>query len=181
MTRLELLTIVVGRARGNGFEFRRWYTSRLGIPWISAEASLKLLDQQRRYYALLFSHEFANAFWKAGEEITFSVPSQSFQRPMPDGSIKTVHRQGFMRRSARRDAWKYHLREMALAEPVRGGFDTVAWIGPFAFLLLGIILILLLLRLWKKRHDRLAPVVEPATPDADALRNRIRDETNYGE
>jgi hypothetical protein len=120
MTRLELLTIVVGRARGNGFEFRRWYTSRLGIPWISAEAALKLLDQQRRYYALLFSHEFANAFWKAGEEITFSVPAQTFQRPMPDGTIKTVERQGFMRRSARRDAWKYHLREMALAEePLR--------------------------------------------------------------
>jgi hypothetical protein len=120
MTRLELLTIVVGRARGNGFEFRRWYTSRLGIPWISAEAALKLLDQQRRYYALLFSHEFANAFWKAGEEITFSVPSQSFQRPMPDGTLKTVQRKAFMRRSARRDAWKYHLREMALAEePLR--------------------------------------------------------------
>ena len=64
---------------------------------------------------------------------------------------------------------------------MRGGFDTVAWIGPFAFLLLGIILILLLLRLWKKRHARLAPAVAPATPDADALRNRIRDETNYGE
>jgi cytochrome c-type biogenesis protein CcmH len=44
-----------------------------------------------------------------------------------------------------------------LAEPVRGGFDTVAWIGPFAFLLLGIVVILLLLRLWKARHDRLAP------------------------
>ena len=73
MTRLELLTIVVGRARANGFEFRRWYTGRLGLPWISAEASLKLLDQQRRYYALLFSHEFANAFWKAGEEITFAA------------------------------------------------------------------------------------------------------------
>ena len=58
---------------------------------------------------------------------------------------------------------------------------TQAWIGPFAFLLLGIILILLLLRLWKKRHARLAPAVAPATPDADALRNRIRDETNYGE
>ena len=70
---------------------------------------------------------------------------------------------------------------IALASPVRGGFDTVAWIGPFAFLLLGIILILLLLRLWKKRHDRLAPVTVPATPDADALRDRIRDETNYGE
>jgi len=120
MTRLELLTIVVGRARANGFEFRRWYTGRLGLPWISAEAALKLLDQQRRYYALLFSHEFANAFWKAGEEITFSVPSQTFQRPMPDGTLKTVQRKGFIRRSARKDAWKYHLREMALAEePLR--------------------------------------------------------------
>ena len=70
----------------------------------------------------------------------------------------------------------------SLAEPVRGGFDTVAWIGPFAFLLIGIVLILLLLRLWKARHDRLAPVAPlPPTPDADALRDRIRDETNYGE
>jgi cytochrome c-type biogenesis protein CcmH len=69
-----------------------------------------------------------------------------------------------------------------LAEPVRGGFDDVAWVGPFAFLLLGIVLILLLLRLWRARHARLAP--EPPilpTPDADALRDRIRDETNYGE
>ena len=120
MTRLELLTIVVGRARSNGFEFRRWYTSRLGLPWISAEAALILLDQQRRYYALLFSHEFAHAFWKAGEEITFAVPAQAFQRPMPDGTIQTVQRKGFIRRSARRDAWRYHLREMALAEePLR--------------------------------------------------------------
>ena len=120
MTRLELLTIVVGRARANGFEFRRWYTGRLGIPWISAEAALKLLDQQRRYYALLFAHEFASCFWKPGEDITFSVPSQTFQRPMPDGSLKTVQRKGFVRRSARKDAWKYHLKEMALAEePLR--------------------------------------------------------------
>lgn len=120
MTRLELLTIVVGRARTNGFEFRRWYSSRLELPWISAEAALKLLDQQRRYYALVFSHDFACAFWKAGEEITFSVPAQTFQRVKPDGSVATVTRDGFIRRSARRDAWRYHLREMALAEePLR--------------------------------------------------------------
>jgi hypothetical protein len=120
MTRLELLTIVVGRARSNGFEFRRWYTTRLGLPWISAEAALTLLDQQRRYYALLFSHDFACAFWKAGEDITFAVPAQSFERTRPDGSVLTIKRKPFTRRSARRDAWRYHLREMALAEdPLR--------------------------------------------------------------
>jgi hypothetical protein len=120
MTRLELLTLVVGRARSNGFEFRRWYTVRLGLPWISSEAALVLLDQQRRYYSLLFSHEFACAFWKAGEEITFTVPAQTFERAKPDGSVVTVRRKSFTRRSARRDAWRYHLREMALAEePLR--------------------------------------------------------------
>jgi cytochrome c-type biogenesis protein CcmH len=69
-----------------------------------------------------------------------------------------------------------------LAEPVRGGFDDVAWVGPFAFLLLGIVLILLLLRLWQKRHAQLAPVASNLPPQAvDALRERIRKETNYGE
>ena len=69
-----------------------------------------------------------------------------------------------------------------LAEPVRGGFDDVAWIGPFAFLLLGIALVLLLLRYWKRRHDRLGPALPDAPiPDAEALRDRIRNETNYGE
>lgn len=120
MTRLDLLAIVVGRARSNGFEFRRWYTTRLGIPWTGAEAAIACLEQQRRYYALLFSHDFAQCFWKAGEEITFQVPAQTFQRRAADGSIQTVTRKPFTRRSTRRDAWRYHLREMALAEePLR--------------------------------------------------------------
>jgi hypothetical protein len=120
MTRLELLKIVIGKARANGFEFRRWYTSRLGLPWESADAAVAVLEQQRHYYALLFSHEFACAFWKPGSEITFQVPSRSFERRMPDGSVQTVTRKAFIRRSARKDAWRYHLREMALAEePLR--------------------------------------------------------------
>ena len=120
MTRLELLHLVVGRARTNGFELRRWYTSRLGLPWISGEAALSLLEAQRRYYALIFSHDFAQTFWKPGTEITFDVPPQTFQRSMPDGSVRTVHRKPFIRRSARPNAWKYHLRHMALAEePLR--------------------------------------------------------------
>src|SRR5215469_11991242 len=62
MTRLELLKIVIGQARANGFEFRRWYTTRLALPWTSAADAILALDQQRHYYALLFSHEFAMAF-----------------------------------------------------------------------------------------------------------------------
>ncbi|HEX4156549.1 MAG TPA: hypothetical protein VHY48_13135 [Acidobacteriaceae bacterium] len=120
MTRLELLQLVVARARSNGFELRRWYTTRLGIPWISADAAIACLDQQRRYYALLFSHEFAQCFWKPGEEITFQVAAQTFQRSAPDGSIQTVTRKPFTRRSTRKDAWRYHLRQMAVAEdPLR--------------------------------------------------------------
>ena len=120
MTRLELLTLVVGRARLNGFEFRRWYTNRLGITWINAEAALRLLDSQRRYYALLFSHEFASAFWKTGSEITLELPAQSFERRMPDGSLRTITRNSYVRRTLRRDVWRYHLRQMALAEePLR--------------------------------------------------------------
>jgi cytochrome c-type biogenesis protein CcmH/NrfF len=70
-----------------------------------------------------------------------------------------------------------------LASPNRGGFDDVAWVGPFAFLLLGIVLILLLLRLWKRRHATLAAALPeiPTPSEDDPLRQRIRDETKYGE
>jgi hypothetical protein len=120
MTRLELLKIVIGRARANGFELRRWYTTRLALPWTNSADAIAVLEQHRNYYTLLFSHEFAMAFWKPGADITFQVPAQSFQRRMPDGTIQTVKRKTFIRRSARKDAWRYHLREMALAEePLR--------------------------------------------------------------
>lgn len=120
MTRLELLRLVIGRARSNGFEFRRWYIARLDEPWVNAEASLHCLEEHRHYYALLFSHEFARSFWKPGSEITFQVEAQTFQRRMRNGTIGTVNRKPFTRRSARRDAWRFHLREMAAAEePLR--------------------------------------------------------------
>jgi cytochrome c-type biogenesis protein CcmH len=68
-----------------------------------------------------------------------------------------------------------------LAAPLRGGFDDVAWVVPFAVLGLGIAAIVLLLRLWTARRARLAPSAPvPATPAADALRDRIRQETGEG-
>lgn len=120
MTRVELLKIVVGQARVNGFEFRHWYTKALGVPWTNAGDAFALLETQRRYYGLLFSHEFASSFWKAGSEITFQVERHTFERSLPNGKVATVTRKAFTRRSARKDVWRYHLREMALADdPLR--------------------------------------------------------------
>src|SRR5580698_7286130 len=120
MTRFELLQLLVGQARANGFEFRRWYVGKLGLQWKTALQAIETLAEGRRYYALLFSHEFASSFWKPGELMTFQVPTQTFTRRMKDGTIGTVQRKGYTRRSARDDAWMYHLREMAaVEEPLR--------------------------------------------------------------
>ena len=120
MTRFELLHLLVAQARANGFEFRKWYISRLGLPWETTRQAVETLCAERRYYTLLFSHEFASSFWKAGERITFQVPTQTFTRRKADGTIATVSRKGYTRRSTRDDAWRYHLRELAVAEePLR--------------------------------------------------------------
>lgn len=120
MTRLELLQLLVGQARSNGFEFRKWYVGKLGLPWAGANNALDTLAIERRYYALIFSHEFASAFWKAGEEMTFQVPTQTFTRRMADGTIGVVSRKGYTRRRTREDVWLYHLKELAASEePLR--------------------------------------------------------------
>ena len=106
MTRFELLHLLVAQARANGFDFRNWYTARLGLPWESTRQSVETLCAERRYYALLFSHEFASSFWKSGERITFQVPNQTFTRRKADGTIGTVTRKAYTRRSTRPDAWR---------------------------------------------------------------------------
>ncbi len=52
--------------------------------------------------------------------MTFLIPAQTFKRTTPDGTSVEVARKGYVRRSGRADAWKYHLKELALAEePLR--------------------------------------------------------------
>jgi hypothetical protein len=120
MTRQEVLRIVIRRARANGFEFRRWFLTAIHPTWTSFDGAVELLSQRRRYYALLFSHEFARAFWKQGSQISFVVPSASYTRKDKDGQIVTVTRKPFTRRTLKADVWKYHLREMvAHDEPLR--------------------------------------------------------------
>jgi hypothetical protein len=120
MTRQELLRVVIRQARVNGFQFRKWFQSVIDPSWDSFDDAVETLAQGRRYYALLFAHEFARAFWKQGSQISFVVPAASYTRRDKDGRIVTVTRKPFTRRTLKADVWKYHLREMAAHdEPLR--------------------------------------------------------------
>ena len=89
-------------------------------PGISFDDAIDLLARGRRYYSLLFAHEFARAFWKQGSQISFVVPAATYTRRDKEGRIITVTRKPFTRRTLKADVWKYHLREMAAHdEPLR--------------------------------------------------------------
>jgi hypothetical protein len=123
MTRKELIRIVVLRARVHGFEFRQWYQTCLESEWPGFEPAIGTLASGRRYYALLFSHEFARHFWKKGTQITFLLPSQEYTRLDAHGKVVTIKRKSFTRRSSRSTSntvWQYHLEQMAVwEEPLR--------------------------------------------------------------
>ena len=70
---------------------------------------------------------------------------------------------------------------IVLAAPIRGGFDNVAWIVPFAVLLLGTAGVATLIHLWKRRHTALAPAIpEPPQPGtSQAIRDRVRRDTTF--
>ena len=116
MTRKEFLHLLVLQARANGFELRKWFQSKIERQWTSPEAAIVTLASGNRYYALLFSHEFAQAFWKQGTQMQFVVPTQHFTRLNARGQMVTVTRKAYTRRTLKPDAWKYHLREMAACE-----------------------------------------------------------------
>ncbi len=78
-----------------------------------------------------------------------------------------------------------------LASPIRGGFDNAAWIVPIAVFLLATAGTFVVVWLWKRRALTLAPesppcggvldapAAGPTTPQEAALRERIRQETEY--
>jgi hypothetical protein len=120
MTRQELLRIVIRQARANGFPFRKWFQAAIDPSWTNFDDAVDVLVLGRRYYALLFAHDFAQAFWKQGSQISFLVPAASYTRRDKAGRIVTVTRKPFTRRTLKADVWKYHLREMAAHdEPLR--------------------------------------------------------------
>jgi hypothetical protein len=120
MTRTEVIALLILHARKNGFEFRKWYRSKIQLPWLGFEQAITSLSEGHRYYALLFSHDFAKSFWKQGSQISFVVPTVEYTRPDKTGKLITVRRKAFTRRTTKPDAWLYHLREMAASEdPLR--------------------------------------------------------------
>ena len=66
-----------------------------------------------------------------------------------------------------------------LAAPIRGGFDDVAWVVPIVVLLLATLGTGLLIWKWKLRYQHLTARAAEVAVGADALRERIRRETEY--
>jgi hypothetical protein len=120
MTRKEILLMLLNQAHDNGFEFRRWYQTNISADWPGAEEAVALLLFESRFYALVFSHDFARSLWKRGAQMNFVVPASTYSRINSKGEIVTVKRKPFTRRTIKADVWKYHLRQMAISEdPIR--------------------------------------------------------------
>lgn len=115
MTRHDVIRQIVLQARSNGFDFRSWYRAFVSQEWPGLDHAVEHLCQGRNCYALLFSHEFAQTFWKAGLQMSFMVPAVSYPQRRKDGQVIMVHRRAFARRMLKADSWLYHLREMVEA------------------------------------------------------------------
>ena len=70
---------------------------------------------------------------------------------------------------------------IVLAAPIRGGFDDVAWIVPYATFLLATLGVALLIRFWHRRHAQLQPATPTPDLTTDTMRTRIRQDTEYDE
>ena len=74
---------------------------------------------------------------------------------------------------------------IVLAAPIRGGFDLVAWIVPFAVLAIGLVGIVWILRHWRDRHQEAHAMAHSGLSHhtsrfpADHLRDRIRHDTDF--
>ena len=125
MTRNETLLMLVSQAHANGFDFRRWFQQNICHEWLGADQAIARLDAEGRYYSLIFCHEFARAFWKKGALMNFVIPSATYSRLNGKGQVVTINRKPFTRRTIKADVWKYHLRQMAVAD------DPIRYLGRF--------------------------------------------------
>ncbi len=75
---------------------------------------------------------------------------------------------------------------IVLAAPMRGGFDNVAWIAPFAVFVFATLGTAIVVKVWKRRTDRLVLAGAHASDARQAngagrheIRERIRRETEF--
>jgi cytochrome c-type biogenesis protein CcmH/NrfF len=70
---------------------------------------------------------------------------------------------------------------IVLAEPIRGGFDDVAWIVPCVIFVLATLGVALLIRMWHRRHAQLQPAIPTTIPNTttDTMRDRIRRDADF--
>lgn len=116
MNRKELLRLLLNQAQSNGFEFRPWFQENVRQIWPGSEPAITLLADEGRHFTLLFSHDFAQCFWRSGGHMSFVVPATSYSRVNSRGGVVQVTRKQFTRRTIKPDVWKYHLRQMAASE-----------------------------------------------------------------
>ena len=116
MPRIEKLRLLLNQAQFNGFEFRRWFVTHVQLSWPGTESALTLLAGEGRFYTLLFSHEFAQCFWRSGSQMAFVVPGISYPRVNAQGQVVQVTRKPFTKRTIKPHVWKYHIRQMAIAD-----------------------------------------------------------------
>ena len=125
MHRKEKLRQLLNQAQSNGFEFRSWYQFHIRPDWPGVESALDQLSVEGRHYTLLFSHDFAQCFWRSGAQMSFLVPSVTYPRVTARGEVMQVTRKPFTRRTIKADVWKYHLRQMAASE------DPIGYLSRF--------------------------------------------------
>src|SRR5579871_642430 len=125
MNRKDFLRLLVNQAQFNGFEFRRWFQTNIQSAWPGTEPALAILATEGRYFALVFSHDFVQCYWRTGARISFSVPSITYERVNSKGEVVIVTRKPFTRRTIKPDVWKYHLRQMAASD------DPIAYLCRF--------------------------------------------------
>ena len=116
MIRQDSLRACIVHASANGFSFCDWFLASIDSVWPGSEQAIDLLAAESRYYSLIFSHEFARHFWRAGSTIQFRVPATTYLRVNRHREVVEVSRKPFTKRTNRHGVWRYHLRQMVITE-----------------------------------------------------------------
>ena len=107
---------LIAQAQRNGFNFQHWFQAKVRAQWPGDPRAAELMAAEGRHFTLLFSHEFAQAYWRPGSQMRFAVPVARYKRFDAAGEMVEVARRPYTMRTIKREVWKYHLRQAAAVE-----------------------------------------------------------------